>query len=55
MSGGSRGIHWLEHRVHLRDYYKSSGRDEESLNPHRSNKNRKEGAVVSTPVGWSVE
>lgn len=41
--------------VYLRDYYKSSGRDMESLKSPRSSKNRKEETVVSTPVGLAVE
>lgn len=40
---------------HLRDHYKSSGREEESRDTHRSKKNRKEEVVVSTPTGWAVE
>ena len=36
-------IHWVEERVRLRDNYKSSGRDVESLNSSRSSKGSKGG------------
>lgn len=36
-------ILWVEERVCLRDYYKSSGRDVESPNVPRSSKSGKEG------------
>lgn len=41
-------IHRVEERGHLGDYYKSSGRDVESLNSPRSSKSWKKGEAAST-------